>query len=251
MKRIVILSFIGLLSLAPQVWPDSIETTGGTVYQGTIIKMDEKEIVIKTATGVARVPRSKVKSFQSEPLPTTSGTPGITSAPQPTGTPKRPTSALAESAKQAVRALKKLEARCQVGISYKDYGAVLGDAKFEVNLFLEGLEAKKRPRLAESVDKVMGHYEFAETVWRHKFTGGRGVRETISLESDLGQAILKFYPTANKDFKEGGALVTFEKFSSKYYERTEYTAIFVDAVLPIIWKEASDELKKTTSLLSE
>jgi len=241
MKRIVMFLFLGFLSLAPQVWADTIETTRGTVYQGTIIKMDENEIVIKTATGVARIHRSEVKSFQSEPPPVTSSTPGITSAPQPPVTPRRSNSALGESAKEAVRALKKLEARCQAGISYKDYVAALGDAKFEVNLFLEGTEAKKRPRLAESIDKVMGHYEFAGTVWRHKFSSSRRVTEMISINSEFGQGILKLYPNSNKDFKEGGALTTFLKGN----------VIWIDALLPIIWKEASEELKNATNLLSQ
>lgn len=236
---ILILSMSICCVLAAHAVADIVETTTGTVYQGTIIKLDEKEVVIKTSSGVARVPRQQIKSFQSEPVP---GKPTVQ---------KKAASTLGESGKEAVRGLKKLQARCKAGISYKDYGVALGEAKFEVNLFLESQDAKKRGKLAESIDKIMEHYEFAGTVWRHKFSGGRGVTETISLKSDFGQSILKFYPNANKDFKEGGALATFEGYSSSSLQIPERTDIFIDALLPVIWKEASDELKRATSLLSE
>ena len=66
-----------------------------------------------------------------------------------------PSIAFGQSAKDAIRALKKLEARVEAGISYKDYAPALGDAKFEVNLFLESPEAKEMPRLSEAVKKTI------------------------------------------------------------------------------------------------
>lgn len=51
--------------------------------------------------------------------------------------------AFAESTKEAIRALKKLEAKIEVGISYNDYSSALGGANFEVRMFLESPEAKE------------------------------------------------------------------------------------------------------------
>jgi hypothetical protein len=51
--------------------------------------------------------------------------------------------AFAESAKEAIRALRKLEAKIEVGISYADYLTALGDANFEAKMFLESPEAKE------------------------------------------------------------------------------------------------------------
>ena len=48
----------------------------------------------------------------------------------------------AQSAKDAVRALQKFQARIEVGISYRDYAPALGDVKFEVNQFLRSPEAQ-------------------------------------------------------------------------------------------------------------
>lgn len=65
MKKIGLLLFILFLGVSFQSWADRVETTGGIVYEGTIIKMDENELVIKKSEGTTRIPRSNVKSFQS------------------------------------------------------------------------------------------------------------------------------------------------------------------------------------------
>ncbi len=67
-----------------------------------------------------------------------------------------------DSAKNAVRALKKLEARCQAGISkISDYSAALGDAKFEVNMFVESSESNDFESLKSSIMQTMKHYDDA------------------------------------------------------------------------------------------
>ena len=60
-----------------------------------------------------------------------------------------PIFAYADNTKDAVMALKKMEARVQSGISYRDYGNALADAKFPVNLFMESIEVKKNPELTD------------------------------------------------------------------------------------------------------
>ena len=238
MNKIAILLCLLFVAGTVQVLADSVETSSGTVYQGTIVKMDENEIVIKTATGVARIPRSKVKSFQSGASLTTPEAQGTSSTPQPFTVKEEPSSKIGGSAKEAIRALKKLEARCEAGISYKDYGPALGDAKFEVNLFLESAEARNKAKLAEAIEAVIGHYEFAATVWRRKVSDRFG--NFIAINSELGQTVLKLYPSANKDYREGGALS----------QLMQKPAIWVDALLSVIWGEATKDLKRATALLS-
>jgi|GEM_PF-437455 hypothetical protein len=241
MKRIVIFLFLGFLGVVTQTWADTVETTSGTIYQGTIIKMDENEIIIKTATGTARVPRSKVKFFQSDPLPGTSSTPITSPLIQSPIVKEKPTVTLSESAKEAIRALKKLEARCQAGISYKDYGPALGDAKFAVNLFLESPEAKVKDEFTDAIKKVMSHYETGGKVWQKKFSG-RGVSNVIVRnEPDYGyfRSILELYPKAMNDFNNGGAILD------------KRNTIVIDPLVSIIWEEAFKELKRATNLLSQ
>jgi hypothetical protein len=74
----------------------------------------------------------------------------------------------AQSAKDAVRALQKLQARVESGISYRDYGLALGDARFDVNLFLQSPQAKNE-KLKASIRRAMEHYQMARTVWQVKF----------------------------------------------------------------------------------
>ena len=75
--------------------------------------------------------------------------------------------AFGQSAKEAIKALKKLEARCETGTNYRDYVNAMVDAKFEVNLFLEGSEAKSSPpSLVESITNAMRAYEKAKDDWK-------------------------------------------------------------------------------------
>ena len=146
-----------------------------------------------------------------------------------------PSIAFGQSAKDAIRALKKLEARVEAGISYKDYAPALGDAKFEVNLFLESPEAKEMPRLSEAVKKTMGHYLTANTVWQYKFIGN-GVTHSLPKASAL--EIAKAYPATRR-------YIT----SSRYAQSDG--KLDIDTAISAIWKEASEELKKATNLLSQ
>jgi len=47
--------------------------------------------------------------------------------------------------------MKKLQARTQAGISYNDYAPALGEAKFEINLFLESPAAKENYKFTEAI----------------------------------------------------------------------------------------------------
>lgn len=240
MKKIGIILITILSIIAVQAKADIVETTSGSVYKGTITKMDEHELIIKTATGIVRVPRPQVKAFQSEPPPGTSANSGANLSSLPSATQKKTASTLGESAKEALRGLKKLEARCESGISYRDYGPALGEAKFEVNLFLESQEAKENPELTKAISKAMNHYETAQTVWKQKFDG-KYAELRFTPSSAMGGIILEDYPELNKDSNLGGALLT----------SGNLTVIMIDVTLSHIWEEASKELKSATEIYSK
>lgn len=112
--------------------------------------------------------------------------------------------AISESAKNAVRALKKLEARYQAGISYRDYAPALGDATFEVNMFMESDDSKKLESLAASIKKTLQYYAYANTLWGYQFTTSKENKEDYidnrfyDINSDIIKEFLKLYPEANK-----------------------------------------------------
>lgn len=147
-----------------------------------------------------------------------------------------PIFAYADNTKDAVMALKKMEARVQSGISYRDYGNALADAKFPVNLFMESIEVKKNPGLTDSISKVMKHYEFAGDLWNAKIKAPLDDMLHKGLIWDkkaMAKEIKDLYPNVPPP---SGLLV-------KYYS--------VDLVLSVIWAEASKELENTTRLYAK
>lgn len=73
-----------------------------------------------------------------------------------------------QSARNALNAVKKVEARTEVSISYKDYPTVVGEAWADVKIFTESPEGKKLPEFSFLLVSAMGKYKFALDVWRVK-----------------------------------------------------------------------------------
>jgi hypothetical protein len=103
-----------------------------------------------------------------------------------------------QSPKEAYRALKKIEARCQTGISYRDYGSSLGDAKFELNMFFEGPEAKDKPELVYFLKEAMKYYEEALDLW------SRNIRLRWPANGGL---LADKWKMASAELKSAGALI--------------------------------------------
>lgn len=145
----------------------------------------------------------------------------------------------ADTTKDAVMALKKLEARCQSGISYRDYSGALADAKFPVNVFLESKESRKNTNLTDSISTAIRHYEFAGKIWHIRISADRSSLEHdeymlshagfININSTLGLEITEIYPQAKH-----------QAGSEDYYS--------IDLLLPLIWHEGSKELANTSKL---
>jgi hypothetical protein len=144
--------------------------------------------------------------------------------------------AFAQSAKDALMGLKKLEARCQSGISYQDYSNALADAKFPVNIYIQSNDAKKYPELTESINKSMQHYEFVNTLWHEKMSGkpGEALHDGLILQKgEFGIVIQRLYSQTR---------------TTKFLWATYYV---FDSALPAIWGEASKELENTTKLYAK
>jgi|SRR3989339_300780 len=146
--------------------------------------------------------------------------------------------AFAQSAKEALFGLKKLQARCQVGISYKDYSNAVADAKFPVNLFMESANAKQSPELTDLMKAVMKHYEYAGYLWNRKMS----VRPSgYNLEEDLLQG--GFIEVSSPLGKE---------FHNLYPETKAIRGSYVlDLALSDIWGKATQELESATKLYAK
>jgi hypothetical protein len=141
----------------------------------------------------------------------------------------------AQSAKNAVVALEKLETRCDAGVSYLDYNIALANAKIPVNFYLEGPEYSRNEALAASIKKVMSHYEFVGRAWRNAISnGGNPTLFSAGMESE----IVGKYPITDKSVSEGGA-------------RLSNGTLMKETVFAIIWGTASSELRKVSLLLDK
>jgi hypothetical protein len=162
-----------------------------------------------------------------------------------------PIIAHSQSATDAYKSLKKLESKIEIGINYKDYSTALGDINYEVKEFLESREAKKKPKLAESLERVMTHHKNAMTVWKDSsltdiFDMPAGIIKIVDNDgivhfkrgevdkNSFESYILKSYPEIEKAYNIG-------KKSGK--------EIRVGEVLNIIWNAASFDLKNVKTLL--
>ncbi len=146
--------------------------------------------------------------------------------------------AFGQSAKDAVKALKKLEAKTETGINYKDFATALADTKVEVESFVNSKQAKRNPELSECLNKTLEHYMLTNKIMNERIQNLRMARETgnkyaeidsdvIDIGSPLGKMLMRQYPRI-------------KPHKGKY---------FIEILIPEIWKEASKELKKCDSLM--
>jgi len=143
-----------------------------------------------------------------------------------------PSLVFGQSAKEAVMALKKLQIKVETGISHRDYAPAVAEAKFPTKLFLESAESKKEPDLAESLSKIINHYDSAIAVWEYKFSGDRNCPSGWICEPMLSN-VKKIFPDAPSHVAG--------------YTRRPYMEI--SEVLSFIWGKASDELNIASNLL--
>lgn len=116
-----------------------------------------------------------------------------------------PVLANADPSNEVYRALKKIEAKCQIGIAYKDYAPALGDAKLELNLFLDSNKATEKPEFTQLIVDVMKNYQDAQVVWSMKFSDGRPRNYILSKELNY-EVLLYRYPDSKKPIRDGGIL---------------------------------------------
>jgi hypothetical protein len=142
--------------------------------------------------------------------------------------------------KKAVESLKKFDSKIEVGINYQNFISSLGEVNFEVKSFLESPEAESNPKLRDSVKKVMEYYKLAQGAWGYKNTA-------LSLGNSYSHI------TFGKEIMEAWIKSLSEKCPEVAKEKDnliKYPGVLcVERTLNILLKAASDELKKTESLV--
>lgn len=136
----------------------------------------------------------------------------------------------------AYRALKKVEAATQAGVSFGEYARLLTNAAPVLNRLPRS--AKKGP-LAGALDKAMQHYRRALFAWELSRKAGK--QPLRASKGSLAGNLLELYPAANKDVRAdpgGGVRVV-----------SGVKRLNLAGLLGVIWAEASKELARARNLL--
>ncbi len=151
-----------------------------------------------------------------------------------------PDSSFAQSARDAIRALRQLEAKCEAGISYMDYDSALRDVNIEVDQFLKSEEAEKDLPSRVLVRRVVRHYKSAGLVWKIKTDSRMANPDVLHKDSEAVPMITGLYPGIEEPAEKGGAMVTSESGSS---------FLSITLIVSHIWGQASKDLKMAEDLL--
>jgi hypothetical protein len=139
-----------------------------------------------------------------------------------------------KEAKDALRALQKLDTRVSTGISFRDYPSVLSDAKFEVANFARSRSAILLPKFINAADDAITNYADAYAVWRQQFehSYNKGKYVTLSVwDAGMVAQLLQKYPETIA-FKNGVALL-------------------LEPTRSIVWSAAGDNTRKAQRELDE
>jgi hypothetical protein len=152
----------------------------------------------------------------------------------------------AQSGKEALRALQKLQTRVEVGISYRDYAPALGDAKFEVGLFLKSPEAKEKEKLALLINKSMSAHHLALVIWQQYIAD---LQAGLIMRDSRGALInVKYIRHLTDVFPELINVIENRSVSTSIF-RSKGEWVWLSDVLNIIWKDAGKTLEEASNLL--
>ena len=147
-----------------------------------------------------------------------------------------------QTANDAYLALKKMEAKTQVGVSYRDYTPALAETKFEVERLFESKSANKSPELNEHLGNALTLYIHAKDIFDLKMNG-----EKVFVDDIKGELVRKIYPKAvSHPWELEESLKKIAKESGLPYERKVYN---LSEVLSGLWGDASKEIKKVSFYL--
>jgi len=140
---------------------------------------------------------------------------------------------------EAVNALKKLQARTQVGITYKDYAPALGEAKFALNLFVESSQSKDFPELVQILNSAFETFKISGEVWDDKFSGRRYAYGDDLTFKKYHPLIFSKYPEADKNLGEGGIV----------WRDGNNELINIGKTVSFLFSKANEDIQKASAMI--
>jgi len=90
---------------------------------------------------------------------------------------------LPQSARDALNAVKKLEARTEIGINYRDYSTIVGEVWGDVKLFIDSPEGKSVTEFSDLLASAVSKYKLALDLWQGKLDD--------TFDDELGDIVLQ------------------------------------------------------------
>jgi len=108
----------------------------------------------------------------------------------------------AQTAKDAYKSLKKVEALTETNIYGRDYLNAYAEAKAEVELYLANPESQKKPALKNSISRATLAYKWAGNFWASKMSKDKYIHES----EPIYKKIIVDFPEAKESIKMQGTI---------------------------------------------
>lgn len=141
----------------------------------------------------------------------------------------------AETAKDAIQALKKLQMRTETGVSYREYPSILSDTKYTVKMYVESPEGALNSELSKLLLEPLNHFESALTIWKDKFSTNKGNCPSNWLCDDDIYAVTKVYSDAPVHIAG--------------YTKIKY--LDIDETISFLWAKGKKDIDKASLLLGQ
>lgn len=149
-----------------------------------------------------------------------------------------PSLSSAQTAGEAVNALKLLETKVAADLSFRDYGPALTEAGSRVKGYLDTADARRNSEIAAALTRVLQHYEAALDIWSEKYAG----REAADIITD-GYMKSAYHRCAN-DYRAA------VDSSRNYFTGKMTYSVQIADCLSRIWGKASEALAITAIIMS-
>ena len=134
-----------------------------------------------------------------------------------------------------VRAFLRIQARTETGVSYRDFGALVGDANLEVKVYEASPEGRAHKEAIDLFRAALLQYVVSSELWSLRFSGGRFSTDTVGAETAFGRLFAEQFPDGSKLAKDGGA-------------KLDYSGVYaIQFMLPFYWREAKELANKAIS----
>jgi hypothetical protein len=134
------------------------------------------------------------------------------------------TPVVAQTAKDAIKSLKKVEAVASTNIYGKEFLSAYSDAQAEVDMYVENPQSNKKPDMKQAIEQTALSYKWATSMWKLKMKKV----PYIHTSDEYVQSLYRDFPAA-KDSLKG--------------------TIMLDNAIAWLYGNASAELFKATKLL--